>query len=167
MTFHAGFIPEDPADPERDVLVDRLHQVAQAFGDQGVSVAFETGQEHAETLIELLGELGERGVDVGVNFDPANMILYGSGDPIAAMRALTPWIRQVHMKDALPTKEPGTWGVEVPCGSGAVDWSAFFEIVRHDLPGCGLVIEREAGERRIADVVTARRLVEETLGVRT
>lgn len=164
VTFHAGFIPEDN-ERERAVLTDRLAQLARVFADEGVGVALETGQEGAETLVELLGELGE--VGVGVNFDPANMILYGSGDPIAALRTLRPFVRQVHLKDAVSAGTPGEWGTEVPCGTGAVDWSGFFEIVRHDLPGCDLVIEREQGEQRIADVVTARRLVEETLGVGT
>jgi sugar phosphate isomerase/epimerase len=47
--------------------------------------------------------------NVGVNFDPANMILYGKGDPIEALKVLGSWIRQVHLKDATQTKAPGTW----------------------------------------------------------
>ena len=51
--------------------------------------------------------------NIGVNFDPANMILYDKGDPVKALHVLAPWMRQVHIKDAKRTKIPGTWGEEV------------------------------------------------------
>jgi L-ribulose-5-phosphate 3-epimerase len=95
-----------------------------------------------------------------VNFDPANMILYGKGDPIDAMRTLGPWIRQVHLKDAKATSVPGTWGEEVPAGCGEVDWAAFFAT----LDGLGfagdICIEREAGSQRVADIRTAKQMAE-------
>ena len=81
----------------------------------------------------------------GVNFDPANMILYGMGDPVAALRALEPHVRQVHVKDALPSATPGEWGSEVRAGTGRVDWPAFFAIARE--LGVAFLIEREAGEQ--------------------
>jgi len=57
---------------------------------------------------------------VAVNFDPANMILYDKGDPIEAVRTLGPWIKHLHVKDATRTEQPGTWGAEVPWGTGQV-----------------------------------------------
>jgi sugar phosphate isomerase/epimerase len=92
---------------------------------------------------------------VGVNFDPANMILYGMGDPVAAIRTLAPHVVQVHVKDAVPTAVPGTWGREVVSGTGAVDWTAFLAAVRALPRVVDLVIEREAGPTREADIQSA------------
>jgi sugar phosphate isomerase/epimerase len=157
VTFHAGFLPHDRAHPERAALVGRLRTMADIFAARGVRVAFETGQERAETLLEALAEIDHPGV--GVNFDPANMILYGMGDPVASIRALAPHVVQVHVKDAVPTAVPGTWGREAVAGSGAVDWPAFLAAVRALPREVDLVIEREAGPTREADIRAAAALV--------
>jgi sugar phosphate isomerase/epimerase len=157
VTFHAGFIPEEHDDPERDRLLERLRTIAGLFAGRGVDLAFETGQETAETLADALDDLACP--TVGVNFDPANMILYGKGDPVAALRRLAPRVRQIHIKDATPTAEPGTWGTEVPAGTGAVDWDAFFATATSIEPPVDFVIEREAGDDRADDVIAARDLV--------
>ena len=95
-----------------------------------------------------------------MNFDPANMILYDKGDPVAALRTLGPWVKQCHLKDANRTKTPGTWGEEVRLGTGQVDWRAFFRAL--DAAGFkgDLCIEREAGNQRVADIRAAREYVQ-------
>lgn len=157
VTFHAGFIPHDARDPEREVLLERLRTVIDLFAARGVRVAFETGQEEADTLLSALEDL--RRPDAGVNFDPANMILYGMGDPVAALRKLKPWVRQVHIKDALPSPTRGQWGREVVVGAGAVDWRGFFDVLRSIARPLDMVIEREAGATRIEDVRRAAEVV--------
>jgi sugar phosphate isomerase/epimerase len=97
---------------------------------------------------------------VGVNFDPANMILYDKGSPIDALKALSPWLKQCHIKDANRTKVPGTWGDEVPAGTGQVDWMAFFRVLVGSQFKGDLAIEREAGNQRVRDIATAKALVE-------
>ncbi|MBC7833647.1 MAG: TIM barrel protein [Phycisphaerales bacterium] len=154
VTFHAGFIPHDRHDSLRSVMIDRLRHFAAIFAKRGVAIALETGQESPAALLELLRELPE----IGVNFDPANIILYGQGDPTAALRLLLPHLAQVHLKDALPTATPGTWGAEVPVGRGGVDWPSFFDHLGANHPSINLVIEREAGERRIDDIRAAASL---------
>lgn len=162
VTLHAGFIPE--GDPRlHDVMVERLSRVAEVFNEQDVVLGLETGQERAETLLQLLGTLRDR-VRVGVNFDPANMILYGMGDPIQSMHDLREHIVQVHMKDALATQTPGTWGQEVPASEGQVDWDAFFAIVQQSPRPLNVVIEREAGDQRIKDIRTAIDLAKRHMG---
>ena len=155
VTLHAGFIPHEPGDPARTVVLDRLRTLADVFGDQGVRVGLETGQETAATLLDALAELGHE--NVGVNFDPANMILYGMGDPVEALRLLADHVVQVHAKDATLTGTPGTWGAEVPLGTGAVDWDRFLDVVATLDPPVDVVIEREAGEAREPDILAARR----------
>ena len=153
VSFHAGFLPEEPGDPLRELMIDRLRTVIDAFADQGLDVAFETGQETAETLLAVLEEL-ER-PNVGVNFDPANMILYGKGDPCAALDILAPRVRQLHVKDALPAEAIGEWGTEVVVGTGRVHWEELFAVLaRHDLT-IDCLIEREAGDDRLGDVALA------------
>jgi sugar phosphate isomerase/epimerase len=156
VTFHAGFLPHDPGDPERGKLLGRLRQVADVFGAQGLQLGLETGQETAETLRSALVELSRP--NVGVNFDPANMILYGMGDPVRALDLLQPSVRQFHVKDALPARTRGEWGSEVRLGAGQVDWPRFFELARP--LGVDFLIEREAGQDRLHDVRAARALVE-------
>jgi sugar phosphate isomerase/epimerase len=154
VTFHAGFLPHERRDPERARLIERLRTVIDLYAEQGVRLGFETGQETAATLLDVLDELDRP--SAGVNFDPANMILYGMGDPVEALAALGERVVQVHVKDARPAARPGAWGEEVPVGTGAVDWPRFFATLDRVQPAVDLVIEREAGESRVADVRRAR-----------
>lgn len=167
VTFHAGFLPHDASDPLRTRMVERLRQFAEVFAARNVRVALETGQEDATTLLSVLSdvntELAPR-ARLGVNFDPANMILYAMGDPIDALQRLAPHVMQIHIKDAKPTAKPGTWGSEEVAGTGAVDWPRFFEAVHAARLQCDLMIEREAGSQRESDIRTARDLVRRVLG---
>ncbi len=150
VTMHAGFIPEEATDPEHGIMIERLRVLTDVFADEGVQLALETGQESAEVLNAALDAI-DRPM-LGVNFDPANMLLYGSGDPTRAMELLGPRITALHLKDAMPSQEPGVWGTETPLGQGAVDWDAFFAIAR-DLPReVDAVIEREGGDRRVEEI---------------
>ena len=158
VTFHAGFIPRQETDPAYMKMLNRLGEVAGRFAAAHIALGLETGQETASALAALLQKL--RCPNLGVNLDPANMILYNQGDPVEALRVLAPWIRQVHIKDATRARVAGTWGEEVPAGAGAVDWRAFFATLQQlNYPG-NFVIEREAGTRRMLDIIAARALVE-------
>jgi L-ribulose-5-phosphate 3-epimerase len=154
VTFHAGFLPHDPNDYRFQTLLRRMASIADLFATRGIELGFETGQETAATLGGFLQTLGKP--NVGVNFDPANMILYDKGDPISALRVLGPWLKQCHVKDAIKTKEPGTWGKAVPVGTGEVDWPAFLRTLDQLGFKGDLAIEREDGEQRVADVRAAR-----------
>ena len=162
VPFHAGFLPNDPKDPNFAKMLKRLAEAADAFGAAKIALGLETGQETAPVLVKLLEML--KRPNVGVNFDPANMILYDKGDPIAALRLLGPWIRQIHIKDARRTKKPGTWGQEVAVGAGDVDWRRFFATLRELKFAGDFVIEREAGDQRVADIRTANEVVRRAEG---
>lgn len=155
VTLHAGFIPEEDNEL-RNTMIQRIATVAGIFSDQGIQLALETGQETAENLLQLLQHPTLQ--VVGVNLDPANMILYAMGDPIRAMQTLADRIVQVHMKDALPSDSLGQWGTEVPAGEGAVDWPGFFRVLRSLGRPVDIMIEREAGYDRVADICVARDL---------
>lgn len=157
VSFHAGFLPHEESDPGFAKLKDRITRIASLFAKRDITLGFETGQETADTLALFLQKLGCP--NVGVNFDPANMLLYAKGDPIAALRTLGPWLKQVHFKDAVQTKVPGTWGEEVVLGTGQVDWPAFLAALEELGYAGDCCIEREAGEQRVADIIAARRFV--------
>ncbi|MFA6044315.1 MAG: sugar phosphate isomerase/epimerase family protein [Phycisphaerales bacterium] len=163
VTLHAGFVPPEGG-REHEVMVERVGWLARCFGEVGTRLALETGQEAAATLMGFLKDVDEVSGEwprVGVNFDPANMVLYGMGDPVAALRLVRARVVQVHIKDAVPSATAGEWGEERVVGEGSVAWREFFEVLKEgEMPR--LVIEREAGEAREADV---RRAVEVVRGL--
>ena len=158
---HAGFLPHEPGDPAFARMIGRMRQVARLFADHGLTLCCETGQESAESLVAFLDHLDEP--NVAVNFDPANMLLYHNGDPIAALRTIGHRVRSCHLKDANVTTVPGTWGEEVPIGTGQVDWPAFFATMAEIRFAGFFCFEREAGNQRAADITAGRNHVEALL----
>ncbi len=152
LTMHAGFIDHsDEAYVKK--FYERIRTLADAAGNKQITLLLETGQETAEELREFLETLNHPAV--AVNFDPANIILYGKGEPKEAVKVLAPWIKHIHVKDALPTETPGSWGAEVPWGEGKVESNKFLTILR-ELEFDGVLgIEREAGDDRIGDIKLA------------
>jgi sugar phosphate isomerase/epimerase len=152
LSLHAGFIDLNQAQYAKK-FYGRIKCLADAADRKQIMLLLETGQETASELREFLEELNRPAV--GVNFDPANMILYDKGEPIEAVRMLKPWIKHIHIKDAIRTKQPGTWGVEVPWGQGEVGSEAFLKALKEiDFEGV-LAVEREAGDDRFGDIKVA------------
>ena len=153
LSMHAGFIDEsDPAYAQK--IHDRIKTLADLAAEKNVMFLLETGQETADELKSLLEKLDHPAV--AVNFDPANMILYGKGDPIEAVHTLGPWIKHIHIKDGQPSDQPGvTWGMEVPWGTGRVGAAAFLDALEKVGYEGAVAIEREAGDDRFGDIKRA------------
>ena len=151
LTLHAGYLDEKNPDAVKK-FVERVQFMADACRANGLELLLETGQETADDLLKFLGQVK----GVGVNFDPANMLLYGMGDPVAAVAKLAPWIRHVHIKDATPSPKPGfDWGNETPWGDGKVGAKAFLAALEK-IGYTGVVaVEREGGTQRAADIALA------------
>ncbi len=162
LMLHAGFLPE-PNDPDRKAFLDTLGRASALAAANGVTLAFETGQETADLLRLTLDEL--KCPNLKVNFDPANMLLYDKGDPLKAVEILGPDIRSVHVKDAYRPKEPGVWGEEVPLGQGQVNIRDFVQTLKKVGYRGPLCIEREVGnqEERLRDVAHGVRYLRECL----
>ena len=155
ISTHVGFIPTS-LDPSYGSMVEKIGFLAGEYARLGVDLLLETGQEKATELLQFLNDLNAR--NVGVNFDPANMILYGAGDPVEAVTIIGRHIRHVHVKDAISSKRPGTdWGTEVPFGDGQVPTASFFAALAEAGYRGPLVIERESGDDRLDDI---RRAIE-------
>lgn len=163
LACHIGFVPHDKSDPKYAIMVDRLKQVCDVLAHRDLVLVMETGQERAEDLLDFIDAV-ERD-NIRINFDPANMILYGVGDPLAAVELLKDKIVHCHMKDAVWSKEPTrTWGEEVVLGTGQAGIPKLVARLRSLGYKGPLVIEREAGDQRIADIKAAIQLLEKVVG---
>src|SRR4051794_12729082 len=153
LTTHIGFVP--PSSHEKyEVMIGRVREISTMLAELGLDLLMETGQEEDAELLQFLNDLAVR--NAHINFDPANMILYGAGDPIEAVATLGRHIRHVHINDGTLSKQPGViWGEEVPFGHGQVGPKRFVSALRDVGYSGPLVIEREAGNNRVADVKTA------------
>jgi L-ribulose-5-phosphate 3-epimerase len=148
---HCGFIPENPNEPLYSDAVKAIHEVAAHCKANGQTFLMETGQESPVTLLRAITDCGLD--NIGVNLDTANLILYGKGDPVAALDVIGKYVHGLHAKDGLYPTDPKNLGKEVAIGKGKVD---FPEVVRklHNLQYTGpITIEREiSGARQEEDI---------------
>jgi sugar phosphate isomerase/epimerase len=162
--LHVGFVPEDTSSDNYKGLIKVTRDLLDHVASNSQRLHLETGQETADHLLEFIGDVDRD--NLFINFDPANMILYGTGDPIEALGKVGHLVRSVHCKDATwaPEGERGkSWGAEVPLGEGDVGMEAYLRTLK-DLGYDGpLTIEREIAhdrERQKADIGTAVNLLE-------
>ena len=142
VALHVGFVPHDASDPLYRDAVAVVQEICDHCQGNGQRLHLETGQESPEGLLQFHADVARD--NLFINFDPANMILYGSGEPIAALKKVGKYVRSVHCKDARWAANPGKeWGAEVPLGEGDVgfeDFLATLKALGYDGP---LTIERE------------------------
>lgn len=161
--LHIGFVPHERSSADYQDVLAVARAACDRLAANGQALHLETGQEPADVLLGFLEDV-ERD-NLFVNFDPANMILYGCGEPLPALRKLGRFVRSVHCKDATWSDRPGqTWGAEVPLGAGAVDFPAYLatlDEIGYDGP---LTIEREIPQepaRQKAEIAAAVNLLNE------
>jgi sugar phosphate isomerase/epimerase len=154
--------PEDPADPDYTAVREMVRRVADHAARHGQTFALETGQEPAPVLRKVFQDVGRP--NLRINFDPANMILYGTGDPIEALSVLGEHVITVHCKDGNwpPKDRPGALGKEMPLGQGAVGIDRFIAKLKEIGYKGPLIIEREIADReqKLRDVKMAIGLLE-------
>lgn len=159
ISTHAGFVPENPADPLYPGTVEALRRVAERCKELGVGLWFETGQETPVTLLRLMTDIGTN--NLGVNLDPANLILYGKGNPVDALDVIGTYVRGVHAKDGEYPTDPMRLGRETPLGEGKVDFPRLIGGLKRLGYRGALTIEREiSGEQQVADIRRAIALLE-------
>ncbi len=154
VACHIGFVPEDSSDPDYIAVRDAVRDVCDHAAKHLQTFALETGQEPAKILLSFFKDVNRP--NLRINFDPANMILYGTGDPIEALQLLAPHVASVHCKDGdWPPKDvAGALGTERPLGEGQVGMERFVRTLREIGFRSSLNIEREAEnqEERIRDI---------------
>ena len=158
LLAHIGFIPEEREGRLYNEVVAAVKQICQRCAGNGQDFGLETGQETAPVLKQFILDVGAD--NLKVNFDPANMLLYGSGKPLEAIKIVEEYLISVHCKDGHWPTAPGKLGEEAPFGEGEVNVPAFLGYLR-DIEFTGpLVIEREiSGEEQRKDVIRARDLI--------
>jgi sugar phosphate isomerase/epimerase len=161
VALHIGVVPHDRTDPEREDIVDVTRRLCKYCVHHGQVLHLETGQETAEELIAFIHDVGYD--NLKINFDPANMILYGTGEPLAALRKVAPYVRSVHCKDGKWSDQPGvTWGQEVPLGEGDVNIEAYLKLLKEIGYTGPLTIEREIPQdpdRQLREIGNAVKLL--------
>lgn len=160
--LHLGFVPHDRSLRLYSETIQVTRQLCDHANNNGQSVHLETGQETAEGLLSFLGDVQRS--NLFINFDPANMILYGTGEPIEALKQVGSLVRSVHCKDGTWSDAPGKiWGCEVPLGEGDVGIENYLRTLR-DIGYRGpLTIEREIPqdpERQKVEILHAVKLLE-------
>jgi sugar phosphate isomerase/epimerase len=124
---------------------------------------YETGQETPITLVRAINDVGLD--NQGVNFDLANLILYGKANPVDAIEILAPYIQGIHAKDGLWPTNPKDLGVEVPIGKGKVDFPRIIRRLKELTYGGAVTIEREiSGPQQLEDVRAAKDYLQELIG---
>jgi len=151
VTTHAGFIPENAADPVYGDAVGALRRIAQHCQALGLWFCLETGQETPITLLRVIQDIGTG--NVGVNLDPANLLMYGKANPLDALDILGKYVRGVHAKDGEYPTDPMELGVERPLGQGRADIPALVAKLKALGYQGALTIEREiTGDQQIEDI---------------
>jgi L-ribulose-5-phosphate 3-epimerase len=160
---HCGFIPENPNDLLYKETVQVIRDLAEYCKHNGQNLRYETGQETPITLVRTIQDVGTD--NQGVNFDLANLILYGKANPVDAIELLGPYIQGIHAKDGLWPTDPKRLGEEVPIGKGKVDFPRIVSRLKEiDYRGA-VTIEREiSGPRQMEDVRTAKTYLEKLIG---
>ncbi|RYX85179.1 sugar phosphate isomerase/epimerase [bacterium] len=160
LQTHIGFVPEDANDPRYVPVVQMTQEICDDLAQDACVFALETGQETAATLLRFLKDV--KRPNLLLNFDPANMILYGHDEPTHALELLYPYIQSIHAKDGIWPTEPNQLGSETPLGEGDVNWPQFgARLLELGYKGT-LTIEREiGGPQKWVDVAKAKTWLEE------
>ena len=158
ITTHVGFIPENPSDPVYGDVVEALSEVAATCEDEACEFWFETGQETPITLLRTIQDVGT--TNLGINLDPANLLMYGKANPIDALDVFGQYVKGVHAKDGEYPTNGRELGREKPMGEGRVNFPVLVPKLKSlGFTGC-LTIEREiSGDQQIKDIERAKQIL--------
>lgn len=162
--MHIGFVPADRNGASYKGLIEVTRDLLDHVAKNGQKLHLETGQESADHLLEFIHDVNRS--NLFINFDPANMILYGTGNPIEALKKVGHLVRSVHCKDAKWAAEPvrgKEWGSEVALGEGDVGMETYLRTLKEIGYQGPLTIEREIAhdrERQRRDIGTAAALLQ-------
>ena len=163
VVTHVGFIPETPSDPEFNGLVVALRNLANYMKAKGQYFLFETGQETPTTLLRTIQAVGTG--NLGINLDTANVILYGRGNPVDALDVFGKYVMDTHIKDGFFPTDGMYLGHECRAGDGKANIPTVVKklISEYNYEG-PFTIEREiSGDQQTADIIHAKKLIEEAI----
>lgn len=138
---HMGFLPDDPTNADHIGVVEAIRTISNAIAPYGQRFLFETGEELPNSLVQLFREVGTD--NIGVNFDPANLLINARANPLDAMDRLSPFVKGCHAKDGVYPQGMDAKGKEVQIGQGGVDFERLFQKLFASGYQGPLTIERE------------------------
>ncbi len=155
VVIHAGFIPNNPFSPDYASMLTAIESISSYYETIGMNLLFETGPESPVTLLRLIKDIGRD--NLYINLDPANLIMYGYGNPIDALYTFGKYVRNIHGKDGMPPTDPRNLGKEVPAGEGMVDFPKMFKMLKDLNYDRYIIIEREiSGPQQAKDIIKAK-----------
>ncbi|MBN1936616.1 MAG: sugar phosphate isomerase/epimerase, partial [Anaerolineae bacterium] len=100
------------------------------------------------------------GENLGINLDPANLLMYGRANPVDALDVFGRYVVGVHAKDGEYPTNGRELGVEKPLGEGRVNFPLLVSKLKSlDYAGA-LTIEREiSGPKQVEDIKRAIQLL--------
>ena len=147
VTSHIGRLPEE--DPETyQTIFKACKSIADYAASIGAVFAIETGPEKAVILKRFLDEIDSKGI--GVNLDPANLVMCSCDDAAAACGVFGDYIVHTHAKDGINTG--GRTYLEVPLGQGGVHYDTYLPALHAAGYDGFLAIERECGDDPLKDI---------------
>lgn len=158
IVTHCGFLPENMTDPEFPRVVEALVEIGSYCKNLGMGFWFETGQE---TPVTLLRHITATGLDnLGINLDPANLLLYGKGNPVDSLDVFGRYVKSVHAKDGFCPTDGNSLGQEARLGDGIVHFDQLVpKLIKLGYTG-DFIIEREiSGEQQKLDIRHAETLL--------
>ncbi len=141
IVTHLGFLPENPKDPQYPEIVNTVKRIATRCQELGIEFWFETGQETPVTLLRLIEDVGLE--NLGINLDPANLILYGKANPVDALDVFGKYVKSLHIKDGFYPTNGRELGKEAIPGKGKVNFPALINGLKSLNFKGDLIIERE------------------------
>ena len=142
---HAGFLPEDPNNKDYIGVISSLKHICKTLKKNNQNFLFETGQETPITLLRAIEDIGLD--NVGINIDPANLLLYGKANPVDAVYILGSHIKGVHAKDGEYPTTGRYLGEEKQIGKGKVNFPLFIKALKEVGYTGSLTIENEMGNK--------------------
>lgn len=157
VTGHIGVIPENKDDPAYRALYKAMITLGRMARERDLTFATETGPETTALMRQFLDELDG---GIGVNFDPANLVMGGhSRNGADSVAVIAPYIAHTHAKDGIRTEHSA---MEVALGKGGVDFPLWMKTLWNYGYHGFLTIERECGDTPAADIAEAIRYLRET-----
>ncbi|WP_186423708.1 sugar phosphate isomerase/epimerase family protein [Lacrimispora celerecrescens] len=166
VATHVGYMPENPYDPNYQGVLTCLKTLVKQCKKNQQNFLFETGQETPVTLKRAIQDIEkETGKgNVGINLDPANLIMYGKANPVDALEVFGEYVMGIHGKDGKYPTDGHMLGEEVPLGEGKVNYPAFVAKLKEIGYAGDITIEREiSGEEQKRDILMAKSLLEQLI----
>ena len=154
MASHVGFLSPNPKDTDYIGVVSSIKEIAEYGLSEGINFNFETGQETPMVLRRCIEEVGLP--NLGINLDPANLLMYGNGNPVDAIDVFGKYVRHIHAKDGEYPINGTELGVEKAIGEGRVNFPLLVGKLKEIGYDGTLTIEREiSGEQQNIDIKNA------------